>query len=130
MDTRRPWCFGGNLWSEHAPKGKNIVRVVIFPESTTNWNPKREHEIFIQDLKEQFPKFEEYGGEILLARKWSGVWPYTRAWIGHCVSQKTPIENLYNVGDGACPPGWTCGPGAAQSARLVVDDIKARIGPR
>jgi phytoene dehydrogenase-like protein len=43
------------------------------------------------------------------------------------MSQKTSIENLYNVGDAVIPGGYVGGSGAAESARVVVEDIQARL---
>ena len=45
------------------------------------------------------------------------------------LDQKSSVENLYNVGDGVSPPAPLGLPGCAASARIVVDDIKARIKP-
>ncbi|MFC1848372.1 phytoene desaturase family protein [Chloroflexota bacterium] len=124
-DTQRLECFVGDC----TPDGKFIVRTASVPESAIQYSPKKEYEIFLQDLKETFPDFEKCGGKILIARNFCGDWPFYGTWPGDCLTQKTPIENLYNVGDAVIPGGWVGGSGAAASAGVVVDDIKARVKP-
>jgi len=124
-DTQRMECFVG----DRTPDGKNIVRTASVPESTISYSPKKEYEIFLQDLKDTFPDFEKCGGKILIARNFYGDWPFYGTWPGDCLTQKTPIENLYNVGDAVIPEGWVGGSGAAASANVVVNDITARVKP-
>ena len=53
--------------------------------------------------------------------------PGGRCQCGSGVPPETPVKNLYNVGDGVVPgefPGVT---GPAQSAKMVVEDIKKRV---
>ena len=45
------------------------------------------------------------------------------------MSHKTPIVNLYNVGDGVGPSGTVALPSTVLSAQLVVEDVKNRIQP-
>jgi phytoene dehydrogenase-like protein len=124
-DTQRLECFVG----DRTPDGRHIVRTASVPESTLLYSPKEEYEVFLQDLKETFPDFQKCGGKILLARNFCGDWPFYGTWAGDCLTQKTPVENLYNVGDAVIPEGWVGGSGAAESARVVVEDIKARTKP-
>ena len=124
-DTRRLECFVG----ERTPGGKYVVRTASVPQSTILYSPTKEFDIFLRDLKETFPNLEKCGGRILIARNFCGEWPFYRTWPGDCIGQKTPIENLYNVGDAVIPGGWVGGSGAAESARVAVEDIKARIKP-
>jgi phytoene dehydrogenase-like protein len=80
------------------------------------------------DLSDNFPEFNKYG-EILIAGCYQGEWPGVRTWPGYEMSQKTPIQNLYNVGDAVAPTGMAATPAAAESAKLVVEDLKKRIRP-
>jgi hypothetical protein len=73
------------------------------------------------------PKFKAYGGELLSAHNFTGNWPFLRAWPGYYLPRKTPVEHLYDVGDATVPPGEVMGSGSAESARLIVEDIKKRI---
>jgi phytoene dehydrogenase-like protein len=124
-DTQRLECFVG----DRTPDGKYIVRTASVPESTIQYSPQKEYGIFLQDLKETLPDFERCGGKILIARHFCGDWPFYGTWPGDCLTQKTPVENLYNVGDAVIPGGWVGGSGAAASANVVVDDIKERVKP-
>ncbi|MFC2027992.1 phytoene desaturase family protein [Chloroflexota bacterium] len=124
-DTRRKvsWSVPTMMWPEHAPSGKHLLHGFAVPKSTLEYDPKQEYEIFMKDLVDVFPDFEECGGDILLRRNFCGEWPCTRAWQGYDVMLETPIENLYNVGDGVKPEGWIVGSGAAESGRVVARTI-------
>jgi len=124
-DTRRKvsWSVPTIMWPEHASTGKHLLHGFAVPKSTLDYDPKEEHDIFMQDLTEVFPNFEESGGQLLLRRNFAGEWPCTRAWQGYDVNQKTPVKNLYNVGDGVKPEGWIVGSGAAESGRIVAKMI-------
>jgi hypothetical protein len=43
--------------------------------------------------------------------------------------QKTPIVNLYNVGDGVKAPGMIALPAVAETAHSVAEDVKRRLSP-
>lgn len=112
---------------ELAPRGKHLLISYGTPKSVLPpYNFEKEIELNIQDLKDNFPEFNRCG-EILMASCFYGDWPGFRTMPGCDLPQKTPIENLYNVGDGVKPSGWTGLPACAQSARIVVDDIKQRF---
>ena len=124
-DTRRKvsWSVPTMMWPEHAQDGKHLLHGFAVPESTLDYNPVKEQEIFMQDLMDVFPSFEEYGGKLLLRRNFCGQWPCTRSWQGYDIGQETPVRNLYNVGDGVKPQGWIVGSGAAESGRVVAKRI-------
>jgi phytoene dehydrogenase-like protein len=124
-DTQRLECFVGDC----TPDGKHLLRTASVPESTVLYSPMKEYDIFLRDLKETFPDFEKRGGRILLARNFCGDWPFYGTWPGDCLGQKTPVEDLYNVGDAVIPGGWVGGSGAAESAKVVVENIKTRVKP-
>ncbi|MBM3132897.1 MAG: NAD(P)/FAD-dependent oxidoreductase [Chloroflexi bacterium] len=131
-DTRRKegWSVPTLMWPEHAPPGKHLLHGFTVPGSTLSYDPQEECKILLQDLAEVFPDFEAAGGRLLLKRNFSGEWPCTRAWQGSDMDQETPIENLYNVGDGVKPQGWIVGSGAAESGRIVAREIIRRGDPR
>ncbi len=128
-DTQRKvsWSVPTMMWPEHAYNGKHLLHGFAVPKSTLSYDPKEEHDIFMQDLKEVFPEFEASGGELLLRRNFCGEWPCTRSWQGYDAGQETPVKNLYNVGDGVKPQGWIVGAGAAESGRLVASQIKSGL---
>ena len=124
-DTRRKvsWSVPTLIWPEHARNGKHLLHGFAVPKSALYYDPKEEHDIFMQDMADVFPDFEENGGQLLLRRNFADEWPCTRAWQGYDVDQKTTVGNLYNVGDGVKPEGWIVGSGAAQSGRIVAQEI-------
>ncbi|MFC1822160.1 phytoene desaturase family protein [Thermodesulfobacteriota bacterium] len=129
-DTRRPayFCVPSLAWPEYAPKGKHLLFGGILPQSNLfPYNPTEEEEIFFQDVKDVFPDFESYGPKLIHRGNFRGDWPVMRSWQGSGITPKTSIENLYVVGDAVSPHGYPMGSGAAESGRIVADDIKARI---
>lgn len=128
-DARRTQCYltFTHTWPGYAPKGKHLMICYCTPLSTLMYDPKQELQVFLMDLKDAFPDYEKKGGKLLMARNYRGAWPTMRCWPGRGPGIKTPIENLYNVGDGVNPPGYAVAAGAAQSALLVAEDVKARV---
>jgi phytoene desaturase len=121
------WTATSQIWPEEAAGGMHTMEAVAIPPSGTNYDTKEEYRIFLKDLYEQIPHFEECGGRLILARRFCGEWPYNRCYQGLDLPQKTPVEYLYNVGDGVKPKGWVGASGAAMSGRLAAGDIRERI---
>ncbi|MEE8472832.1 MAG: NAD(P)/FAD-dependent oxidoreductase [Dehalococcoidia bacterium] len=118
-----------NTCPELAPPGKHLLVTGGAPADCSRpVNMKEEVDLNIQDLRDNFPDFDAHA-EVLLASCFHRDWPVYHAWAGSDLDQKTPVENLYNVGDGVKPRGWAGLPACAESARLAVEDIKARIKP-
>ncbi len=116
------------VYPEYAPPGKHLTQAWATPESSfLPMDTKKELDLLVQDVREAIPGFDR-DAEILHASYWQKDWPMYRALPG-VIGQKTSVENLYNVGDGVSPLVALGLPGCAASARIVVDDIKARIKP-
>lgn len=118
---------------ELAPAGKHLAYSISGPHSQTEkWDLKEEVDLHVQDLKDNVPLFEKHGEIVHVGCYWD-AWPTTgnAPLVGYRrISQKTPIENLYNVGDSVGPPGWQGGSmGCAKTARIVVEDIEKRLKP-
>jgi len=83
---------------ELAPPGKHLVMA----HQCVTWdrldNLEEEIEMGLQDLKELFPG-KDY--EVLLVQSYHNGWPVNRAASGSDPGNKTPLSNLYVVGDGA-----------------------------
>ena len=128
VETQRAvvWIDWTLIWPEFSPKGKNLMSFYLKPEHRFGYNPQEEYEIGMADLVATFPRFKEQGGEVLQARHYQEEWPFARALPSSERHQKTPVENLYNVGDAVNPPGWIGGSGAAQSGRIVAEEIMKR----
>lgn len=113
-----------------APKGKHLLVAVGAPRSSLPpYDFKSEKESNIQDLRDNLPGFDEHA-QILIASYFREDWPGAHSWPGYDLPQKTPIVNLYNVGDGVKPGGWNGLRASAESARIVVGDIRKCFGPR
>lgn len=118
-----------NVCPELAPPKKHLLVCGFVPVSSLlPINNERDIALAMQDLRDILPDFDKRA-HVLMVNCYHGDWPGYRAWPGYDMPQKTPIENLYNVGDGAKPPGWFGIPACIQSARLVVDDIQKRFKP-
>ena len=131
-DARRTeaWSPTSLFWPEDAPEGMHMMEGYAAPLSSVDYDPREEYETFLRDLEQEFPGFEACGGRVLLARQFCGDWPVNRCLQGHDLQQETPVEFLYNVGDGVKPAGWVGASGAALSARLVAADVRQRVAPR
>ncbi len=129
LDTRRVECWGSMapLWPHWVPSDKYMTSVYLVPENTLMYDPKKEHEILLQDTKDLFPNFKEAGAELVAMRNYCGEWPMTRSWQGYQMGPKTSIENLYMAGDASNPSGHIAGDGAAQSGRIAAELVQARM---
>jgi phytoene dehydrogenase-like protein len=119
------------LCPELAPKGKHITYVGAWIPPNPPWQFSTYLEQAIKDVKDIAPEYDKYVEEILhVAYFIRQSWPMYRSYDGHSLtSQKTCVENLYNVGDAVFAPGKVGQPGAAMSGRLVAEDLKQRIKP-
>jgi phytoene dehydrogenase-like protein len=129
LDTRRVECWGSMapLWPHWVPSGKYMTSVYSVPENTLMYDPKKEHEILLQDAKDLFPDFKEAGAELVALRNYCGEWPMTRSWQGYQMGPKTSIQNLYMAGDASNPSGHIAGDGAAQSGRIVAELVQTTM---
>ena len=111
---------------DFAPEGKHLYVSGGAPLNTTEpFDLKEEIDLNIQDLKEILPGFEEHA-EILMTSCYRNDWPAFRTLPGESLPVRTPIENLYNTGDANAPKGMAGSIGAAESARIIAEDIKTR----
>lgn len=119
------------LCPELAPKGKHITYVGAWIPPNPPWNFNKYLEMAIQDVREFAPNYDKYIEEILhVAYFIRQDWPMYRSYDGHSLrSSKTSVVNLYNVGDAVFPKGNAGQPGAAQSGKLVAEDIQTRVKP-
>ena len=110
-----------------APPGKHLYTVGAAPLDSINpGDIKQEFEAVMADLRDIFPGFDDKC-RILTKTCYRGKWPGFRTVPGSRPSHRTPVENLYNVGDGVCPPGYEGSMGAAKSAQVVFEDIVSRL---
>lgn len=118
------------LCPELAPRGKHLMLSFnAFGDSLSTTNLEDEIRLNIQDLRDLFPDFDSHA-KVLMAVTFHGDWPVYHSWPGEDLPQKTPIENLYNVGDGVKVPGMIGLESAAETARLVAEDLMRRLVKR
>jgi phytoene desaturase len=108
---------------ELAPAGMHVTTTFSVPESSTPpMRRKQTIEEIMTDLEENFPSFNRREQRVMVTTH-QGEWPSMRRWPGHPMPTKTPIENLYNVGDGCMPPGTVGIEACALSAKAVARQI-------
>lgn len=106
-----------------APPGKHLYTVGAAPaDSLDPGDIRKEFDEVMKDLEDIFPDFGKRC-TVLTKTCYRGKWPGFRTVPEKHVGHRTPIDNLYNVGDAACPSGYDGSMGAAKSARLAVEDI-------
>ena len=111
-----------------APPGQHLYTVGGAPLDSLNpTDIKAEFEALMEDLREIFPGFDERA-KVLTKTCYRGDWPGFRTISGSRPGHRTPVMNLYNVGDGAGPSGFEGSMGAAKSALMVADDVQ-QFGP-
>ncbi|SFM15172.1 phytoene desaturase family protein [Methanolobus profundi] len=103
-----------------APEGKHLTMA----HQCVHWDDMkdldREIELGLEDLKDIFAG-KEY--EVLLIQSYSNDWPVNRSPSGADIKNKTPIPNLYVVGDGAKGKGGIEVEGIALGIRNSMQDI-------
>lgn len=111
---------------ELAPAGKHLTVTYSVPPSST---PPLKFRESIQrarrEIELNFPVFRK-GAEIIHCATHHKNWPAMHRWPGFPMPIRTPVENLYNVGDGCMPPGTVGVEACAQSAAQVADEILKR----
>ena len=107
---------------ELAPDGMHLSSTFSVPQFAAGPLKLRETiDMVMLDLQDNFPAFRE--SDILMIATHHGEWPAMRRWPGYPMPIRTPVENLYNVGDGCMPRGMVGIEACAQSAKQVVEDI-------
>ncbi len=115
-------------YPEFAPPGRHLLQAWAAPDSSfLPLDTAAEVDTIVEDLRQAIPEFDSKA-EILHVSYWQKDWPMYRALPG-ALTQKTPVENLYNVGDGVAPLVPLGLPACAETARIVVADIKQRLKP-
>ncbi|TAK31113.1 MAG: NAD(P)/FAD-dependent oxidoreductase [Chloroflexota bacterium] len=118
-------CTPTLVCPELAPPGKHLLEAIgTLGASHGPVDMNQEIELHLQDLRDTIPGYGEKG-ELLMVSSYRDDWPEYRSWPGRDLPQKTPIPNLYNVGDGVKPDGWPGLSASAESARLVVEELHA-----
>jgi phytoene dehydrogenase-like protein len=109
-----------NIDPSLAPSGKHLTMA----HQCVEWEKldllEEEIDLGLKDLSEIFAG-RDY--EILLIQSYSGEWPVNRSSSGTDLTNRTPIEGLYVVGDGAKGKGGIEVDGIALGVRNAMKDI-------
>lgn len=112
-----------------APEGKHLLIANSIPKSlksvTSEKGRQAEIEACLADLKAVFPAFEK-SAAILMTGVYRDYWPGMHAWPGKDMPIKTPIINLYNVGDGVKQGEYSGLPAVVKTGMMVADEIRDR----
>lgn len=112
---------------ELAPPGKHLLLAGGAPVSSLSpLDSRGEIEICLEELREILPGFDSHA-EVLLTGTFQAEWPAMQSWPGSDMPQKTPIVNLYNVGDGVKTSGMVALAAAAETGALVAEDVVHRL---
>jgi len=113
-----------------APKGKHLLIANAIPETsevlTSEEGRQREIDLCFEDIKAVFPGFTK-SNSVLLTGLYRDFWPGMHSWPGKDMPIKTPIINLYNVGDGVKQSGYSGLPAVVKSGMLVAGEIRQRM---
>jgi protoporphyrinogen oxidase len=110
-----------------APEGKHLlIASAVLATSSAPLDADKEIGMCLEDLQDLFPGFRKHS-EILLAGIYRNEWPGMHAGPGHDMPRKTPIINLYNVGDGVKSSGYTGLPAVVHSGITVAEEIRQRV---
>lgn len=105
-----------------APQGRYLHTAYGAPSDAANCDLKKELKNTLDELQANFPGQLD-DAEFLVKARHSGQSPGMHRWAGHMMPVTTSIKNLFNIGDGATPPGTIGTEGAAASARTVAEFI-------
>jgi phytoene desaturase len=120
-------CNAGNMTAtcpELAPAGKHLTVVYAVPRPAVGeFDVERELALSLQELHRELPGMDE--AEVIDARPMYGDWPAQRALSGYEMPRETPLDNLWNVGDGVRDYGSGGTQSCAETAR---DAVAALLG--
>ncbi|WP_321418352.1 NAD(P)/FAD-dependent oxidoreductase [uncultured Methanomethylovorans sp.] len=103
-----------------APAGKHLIMAHQCVQWENIGRLEEEIDLGLRDLSEIFTG-KEY--EVILIQSYSGEWPVNRSSSGSDLSNRTPIEGLYIVGDSAKGKGGIEVDGIALGVRTAINDI-------
>jgi phytoene dehydrogenase-like protein len=118
-------CNAGNLTAtcpELAPAGRHLTVVYAVPRPAIgDFDEAGEVELALAELREELPGMAD--ADILDVRVMRGDWPAQRAAAGYELARDTPLDGLWNVGDGVRDYGSGGTQACAETAKAVVDEL-------
>lgn len=114
---------------EMAPEGWNLYVGTSVPDNPLgDFDDQVETELLVQDLRANIDDFDGRARILNVAVTRDG-WPPQRAVAGYDLPHDTPIEGLWNVGDGVKEYANGGTTACAETAKLVTDKIIAAHRP-
>lgn len=108
---------------ELAPDGWHLYVAYAVPRpSLTEFNEQQEIEMSLNDLRQEFEGFDEKT-KILNIRVMTGDWPAQRSCSGYDMPKRTPIDNVWNVGDGVKDYGDAGTQSCALTGKNVANEV-------
>jgi phytoene desaturase len=128
--TRR-LCNLANLTAtcpELAPEGWHLAVAYGVPiPAVGDFDEDAEIAATLDDLRDEIKDFDARA-RILSIRVMKGDWPAQRSIAGLDLPRETPLDNLWNVGDGVREYANGGVQACAESAKLAVDAVTERFG--
>lgn len=128
--TRR-LCNLANLTAtcpELAPEGWHLAVAYGVPiPAVGDFDEEAEIAATLDDLRDQIKDFDRRA-RILSIRVMKGDWPAQRSIAGLDLPRDTPLDNLWNVGDGVREYANGGVQACAESAKLAVEAVSERFG--
>jgi phytoene dehydrogenase-like protein len=129
--TRR-LCNLANLTAtcpELAPEGWHLAVAYGVPiPAVGDFDEEAEIAATLDDLRDEIKDFDNRA-RILSVRVMKGDWPAQRSVAGLDLPRDTPLDNLWNVGDGVREYANGGVQACAESAKLAVEAVVGRFGP-
>ena len=126
--TTRRMCYIANFTDtcpEMAPEGWNLYVGAGVPKPAIgDFDEVAEIDLLVADIRDQVPGFDR--ARTLSIAVMRDGWPPQRAVAGFDMPYTTPIENLWNVGDAVKEYANGGTTACAETAAIVVDQIKKR----
>ncbi|GAB5413038.1 MAG: hypothetical protein Cons2KO_06410 [Congregibacter sp.] len=105
-----------------SPDGRYLHTAFGAPSDASNPDMDADYAKALEELELNFPGVTEEA-TFLVKAKHRAPAPGMHRWAGYGMPVNTPIEGLFNVGDGCAPPGTIGTESAAASAREAVNLI-------
>jgi phytoene dehydrogenase-like protein len=109
-----------------APAGKYLHTAYGAPVDATTTDLRGDAANTLNELEANFPGVLSRAHFLVKARH-TGVAPGMHRWPGYMMPNHTPVSGLFNVGDGATPPGTIGTEGSAASARAAVKTFQSTL---
>jgi phytoene dehydrogenase-like protein len=107
-----------------APEGKFLHTAYGAPIDATVADLRADAANTLLELEQNFPGLQSHAQFLVKARHMAPS-PGMHRWPGYMMPVETPVAGLYNVGDGATPPGTIGTEGSAASGRTAVQSFQS-----